>query len=313
MNPNFAASYNRAPDWKWKRAQSIVDGTGPVSTAYWDTEKGHQWIQKAEAFLRSHNQEPNPVINNDLIILYGDLYTAWSIYSDTTTSHFRWELEAMILARVEREELAIRADVPIAVITAYEELFFDVRSKLDAAESYILNFVIGPEVQRIHERSIGALWKLFGYYQGPEVLKAVMSRTVNPTNAMTPDAVGARLNEDIAGSFKIACAIAAKKAGGGSMADRQLLQLFAKVMEVDKMEDLSSGSAKGQIAEHINAMLGTLRLSVGAIPSHNPLSDYKDKPVEPQFQELVSLTLNGTADSIKEAEEFKFPVPCAAK
>ena len=93
------------------------------------------------------------------------------------------------------------------------------------------------------------------------------------------------------------------------MADRQLLQLFAKVMEVDKMEDLSSGSSKGQIAEHIQAMLGTLGLSVGGIPKTNPLSDYKHKPVEPQFHELVSLTLTGEAESLKEAADFKFPIP----
>ncbi|MBQ9691818.1 MAG: hypothetical protein IJV70_01515 [Clostridia bacterium] len=307
MNSDFAASFNRSPDWKWKRAQSIVSGSGPAATPFWDTENGCQWIRRAEAFLQSLAREEDPVINNELIIMYGDIYTAWSIYTDTS-SNYRFELEGMILARVEREELAVRIDIPIAAITAFEELFFDVRGKLES-ESYILNYVIGPDIQRLKESNVGALWKLFGYYQGPEVLRAVISRTVNPTFAMTPDAVGARLNEDIAGSFKISCAIAAKKAGGGNMADRQLLQLFAKVMEVDKMEDLSSGSSKGQIAEHIQAMLGTLGLSVGGIPKTNPLSDYKHKPVEPQFHELVSLTLTGEAESLKEAADFKFPIP----
>lgn len=306
MDPNFVAAYNRSPAWKWNRAQSIVDGTGPASTDYWDTAAGSRWINRAAGYIESYHREPDPVRNNELIVLYADIYGAHSMYTDDST-HFREELEAMILARVETEVLAQKIDVPVATIRAYEELFFDVRGKLETAESYILNFVIGPEIQRLSENTIGPLWKLFGYYQGPEVLKALISRTINPNFAAAPDDVAARLNEDINGSFKIACAIAAKKPAGGDRRDRDLLQLFTKIMEVDKMEDMSSGSAKGQIAAHVGAVVSTLNLSVGGSASgHSALPAGSG---EPQFSELVSLAFTGTAPSYETTKDFTFPTP----
>lgn len=307
MNADFAAAYNRSPDWKWKRASSIVEGTGIPATPYWDTDNGYNWIQRAVAFIESSRREPNPVLNEELFILHGDIFTAHSIYTETE-GYYRQELEAMILARVEREDLARRIDVPIAVITAYEELFFDVRSKLDTAESYILHYVIGPEVQNLKSNSYGALWKLFGYYEGPEILRAVISKTVNPQFCMTPDAVGARLNEDITGSFKIACAIAAKKEGCGNMGDKQLIQMFTKIMEVDKMEDLSSGSSKGQMAEHIAAILTTLGLTAGGTRVYKAAVQ-PDKTAEPQFKELVDIALTGSSKDFESAQDFKFPPP----
>lgn len=307
MDADFAAAYNRSPAWKWKRASSIVDGTGVPTTPYWDTENGYNWIQRAVGFAESMRREQNPVLNEELIIMYGDIFTAYSIYTETE-GYYRQELEAMILARVGRDELARRIDVPIAAITAFEELFFDVRGKLDSAESYILHYVIGPEVQNLKSNSFGALWKLFGYYQGPEVLRAVISKTVNPQFCMTPDAVGARLNEDITGSFRIACAIAAKKEGCGNMGDKQLIQMFTKIMEVDKMEDLSSGSSKGQMAEHMAAVLQTLGLTAGGTREHRS-AVYPGKTAEPQFQELVEIALTGSSKDFQDAQDFKFPAP----
>lgn len=307
MTANFSAAYNRSPAWKWNRAQEIVNEDGIPATASWDTAKGAQWIERLTGYIRSYERESDPIRNHELIILYGDIYNAHSIFTDTG-SLFRQELEAMILARVTPEELALKIDVPVTTILAYEESFFDVRSKLESAESYILHYVIGPEIQNLRHDSFGPLWKLFGYYQGPEVLRALVSRTVNPQFCMTPDAVGARLNEDISGSFKLACAVAAKRKGGGSMGDKQLLQLFNKVMEVDKMADLSSGSSRGQIADHISAMLSTMALTVGGTSSPTPASD-PSVSGEPQFHEFVEMTLHGESDTFKEAQNFEFPKP----
>ena len=305
MNPNFATAYNRAPDWKFKRAQTIVNGTGIDTTPYWDTENGSYWIRRAVDYLNSYNREPDPIRNNDLIVLYADIYTAHSMYLDRD-SYFRCELEAMILARAEREELAIRIDVPVSCIIAYEELFFDVRSKLNGADSYIMNYVIGPELQNIRDNSYGVIWKLFGYKRGPEVLKAVISRTVDPKFAATADAVGSNLNEDIVGSFKVAAAIEAKKSGSGNRGSREMLATFVKMLEVDKQEDLSSGSSKGQIGDHINALLKTLGLTVGQDVG---VTGKTNTSGEPQFTELVDLMVRGKSDSFEAEKDFQFPVP----
>lgn len=308
MNNVFAAAYNRAPDWKWKRVLSILKGDGVPATPFWDTESGCEWIKRACEFKKSYDKESNPAINNELIIMYPDILSAYSMYTDKET-FFRQELEAMILARMEPEALAYRADVPVAVITAYEELFFDVRRKLDN-KSYIVHYVIGPEMQNLKADSYGPLWKLFGYLSGPEVLDAIITKTVNPQFALTPDAVGSRLNEDISGSFKVAAAIAAKKRGGGNQADRQLLQLFAKIMEVDKMEDLSSGSSRGQMEEHMLAAFSAAGLTVGGTNFYNPAVNTQ-KSGEPRFPELVEMTLKGQSESFESEDDFKFPIPKA--
>lgn len=311
MNSDFAAAFNRSPDWKWRRVMSIIKGDGAPATAYWDTENGYQWIIRALGFMKSYKRERNPMYNEELITLYGDIYTAYQMHEDNET-HFRYELEAMILARVEREELAIRSDTTIAVITAYEELFFDVRSKLNSASSYIINYVIGPDLQNLRNDSYGPLWKFYGYKYGPEVLQAIILKCVNPQFALTPDSVGAQLNEDISGSFKVACSIASKMRGGGSHADRELLQMFTKMMEVDKMADMSSGSSKGQILEHIEAMVRPMMATVGGTVGYNPAVNPKVSG-EPQFSEYIDLSVRGKSATFEEEQDFKFPQPKVKK
>ena len=120
MNENFVGAYNRSPRWKWNRAESIVKEGGLETTALRDTEKGYEWISRAVSYLRCYEVNSNPHSNIDLIVLYGDIYTAHDIFQGENNL-FRAELEASVLARMDDAKLAVHTGVPMKAIRAYKD------------------------------------------------------------------------------------------------------------------------------------------------------------------------------------------------
>ena len=113
-------AYNRSPRWKWNRAESIVKEGGLETTALRDTEKGYEWISRAVSYLRCYEVNSNPHSNIDLIVLYGDIYTAHDIFQGENNL-FRAELEASVLARMDDAKLAVHTGVPMKAIRAYKD------------------------------------------------------------------------------------------------------------------------------------------------------------------------------------------------
>lgn len=202
-------------------------------------------------------------------------------------------------------ELSVYTGVPMKAIRAYKELFFDVEDKINQ-KSYIEHYVIGSDIQNLQEDNYETIWKLFGYHLGPKVLQAIVSRTVNPRYCQSADSVNASLKEDIMGSFQIACAVASKHPAGGTAATKHLTGLFAKFMEVDKMEDLSSSS--NQLIEHIKALIGSLQFTVGGTyPSDNPMQLYHGSSCEPTLEDLIEISAKGKSEAMDEASGIKYP------
>jgi hypothetical protein len=86
----------------------------------------------------------------------------------------RWELEARLLARQTDDEISVRCGLPPEVVFCYEELFFNVRCRLEAW-GWICNQVIGPGLQnRFADHEVGPLWLAFAYHGGPLVLDALL-------------------------------------------------------------------------------------------------------------------------------------------
>ena len=74
------------------------------------------------------------------------------------------------------DEIAAAMNLPAAaVVSAYEETFFSVRSRLQASD-YILHEVIGYSPFRgFEEGDLQTLWGYFGYAAGPKILELVMA------------------------------------------------------------------------------------------------------------------------------------------
>lgn len=312
MAKNYCFAWDRIPNWKWDRATHILNNTQPESSIELDSENGSFWINRAVAFQRALARNPDPLRNQDLIVLYGDIFTAYEIYKDSA-SLFRDELEALILARVEIDELAIEAGITRKTVRAYEELFFDVTDKLDN-KMYVLHQVIGPNIQNIAKTDHAVIWKLFGYCYGPEMVRALVSRTVNPQICATPDTVESALEADVIKSIKLAAAVAAKHPDGGDRYQKRLMDTFSRFMEIDKMEDFSQGSDQAQVWKHVLAMMNSLSFSVGlqnvktgAPVKKNASTRYLSTSVDLSQAELVDLGITGEAPDAEKAADLKYP------
>lgn len=301
----------RAPDWKWKRVLAIEAGDASPASITMDGRHNYEWISRASGFWRSYSKDPNPAYNTDLIGLYGDIYLAYNIFTDTETL-FKPELEARVLARVESEEIAVLSGNPLEAIVAYEELFFDVRNRLDQ-KSYIMHYVIGKDLQNLTPEKLDKLWKLFGYFYGPKVLDAFISRTVSPQMCTTDDAVESTLETDAMRSLKVSAAIAGKHPFGGTREQKRLFDTLIHLMEVNKMADMSKNSSSAIIMSHIGTMLDNLSFSVGEqdpeTKKHkkNAITRYMHTNGELKTDELLDASFTGESGMPDDWKDFRFP------
>lgn len=90
------------------------------------------------------------------------------------TPRQRAELEARLLAGQSDEQIAPRCGLPAAAVSAYHDLFFDVRDDLEA-DGYIYGLIVGLEVDaKLSEQDEGVLLKLLGYAHGPAMIDAAL-------------------------------------------------------------------------------------------------------------------------------------------
>lgn len=309
----YSFSVDRAPDWKWQRVLGIREGTQPEATVNLDTAEGAYWINRAFDFYSSYLCDSDPLSNTELICLYGDIYQAYRIFTDTE-SLFRWELEASVLANVESAEIAVSVGSTEAVIVAYEELFFDVRSRLDRP-SYIRNYIIGTNVQTIDYKDYDKLWKHYAYDNGGyEVLKAVIKGSINPPIATTPDMVVECLEKDISNSVRLQASAISKNLPRAYKEKGSIVDAAIELMRLDKMEDAASGGATGDILKHIEAMFEQLPWSVGGTDpmekkpvKPTPVSRYLSTPVELKIGEVVDASIAGSAEEAEAMLDVKYP------
>lgn len=320
MAAPYAFSYNRSPKWVWDRATGIREGTQAGTNPLLDTEEGAAWIERAIAFQQCYAVERDPLLNQELIIKHGDIYDAFSIYSGDRDSFLRWDIEASILAQVSTEDIAVDCGLPCSSVYAYERIFFDVRDKL-SEQRYIIHTVFGPGIREKLKDDIGLAWKYYGYFYGPIMLRAMISRVIDPQICATSDSVTATLKDDIRGSFYIQCAELSKYKQNSQYAPKQYLELFTKISEVDKMADNSGTSHVEQIANHLEAMMEQMPFSIGGETigkdgksgKMSAENKYLSTSNDLTHEQIIDISLTGKSDSADELSGFKFPEPVKAK
>lgn len=176
----------RVPDWRWQRAGEVVDSGGRIVR-----RRDDALVREACKFRRLLARCQSDEDRLEALDACPELFEAWTIYDagEDPIEH-RWELEARLLSGQSLEDISLATGTPINVIRCYEQMFFDVLSRLKHA-SLIIHSVIGQSVQvGLAERDYDVLWKLFGYFAGPHVLEAIMFKFIAP--AKVTNATGVR-------------------------------------------------------------------------------------------------------------------------
>lgn len=141
-------------DWRWRRAMFRVETKSRRQLGADD-----EWVRRAARYLRELRKGFDRAVRVD-----PDVTAAQQLAGQHSLNRF--EFEARILARQPANEIASRCCLATNVIEVYENLFFDVRDRLDTP-SWITHQVLGPKTwQPLDRDDIEFAWKVFGYQYG---------------------------------------------------------------------------------------------------------------------------------------------------
>lgn len=307
----FIAAVNplRPPDWRWRRAMSILEANGTPASRRRDSPVGFKWINRATAFLRERARCQNDTELAVLAERRPEIFWAYWVWN--SQNPIKHAIEAHILARGTDYTIGYRCNMPPKVIDAYESLFFNVRDKLQH-RSYILNCVIGPAIHRgLSEREYDLLWKLYGYFLGPCIVDALESKFVNTAWCSNPAALGAAVMDDAIGTLKLKAAIATKTVQVNHQTQLALMEAFTKFVEIERSTD-SAGKAQEQILDHISAMMTTLPFNVGGRVSRtvsmSPVDAYEKTAIELTYEETMRLSVRQPIAHQAILKNLTFPV-----
>ena len=163
----------RPPAWRWFRAADLADNRQSAE------EGDDGWVRQALRFCLRLRQSPGAAGQEALAQDMPALYQAHSLFTGPP-SLTRWEIEARLLTDEPFDRIALKCGSTPAVITAYEQFFFCIRDRLEAA-GYLVNVVLGGDLlTRLREDDVGKTLKLFAFGGGVAVLEAVLEYFRHP-------------------------------------------------------------------------------------------------------------------------------------
>jgi hypothetical protein len=167
----IACDHNRPPDWRWRRAQWLC-GHGRYFCRRRDDELTGQALRYLRLLKRSSNNARRT---------FPSLHSAHQLHESngSITVH----LLGRVLANQSATEISLRTGLDAAVIETYEDLFFDVRAHLGAADWVFAKAIFGGSLK---QDSRAVLYKRFGYVGGPALLDAVHSYLIGGENPFLP-------------------------------------------------------------------------------------------------------------------------------
>lgn len=284
----------RPADWRWQRTIGVLNHTQPNPTRRRDDAGGFKWIRSALRFKIAYDA----CGDNDLRkfeLADSDPALFWAHWMWQQDNHsIKSAVEAYILARQTDFEIGYNCGIPPQVVEAYEEVFFNVREKLNHRE-YILHCVLGPSIQKgLTESSYDLLWKMYGYFCGPHLLAGLISKFPVPIWCQTPDAVSAAIQDDAISTLKLKAAIATKTVPVNGHTQLALMEQFTKFVEVERSTE-TSGRAQDQVMEHISVMMSNLPFFAGPNPPNavdgSPMAEYDQGGVELTYSEQMRVAV----------------------
>ena len=296
LNASFSNPF-RVPNWRWLRAAGYLAGEQLAPTRKRDGVPGYRWVKRAAQFQRALERcAGNQLALHRLAESDSAIFWAYWAHEDTN-SMMRWQIEAHLLARATDWEVAFSAGVHPSIIEAYEALFFNIRERLNHT-GYIMHCAIGPAAQRgLAAREFDTLWKLYGYFNGPAMLQALITKFPSPGWCSSPDAVSAALQDDAISTLKLKATLAAKTVPINAETQLELLHIFTKFVEVERTTD-TVGKAQGQLMDHVAAMMKSLPFNVNGrdprqdhqmIPA-DPLTPFRESAVELSYAEVLAVS-----------------------
>jgi hypothetical protein len=303
---HYYDSASRRTDWAWQRAINIDESNDSPPTRVRDTPAGYAAIKLAMRFRSRLLSATGMADFRQLQEQFPNIYAAYSLF--VSAGPDKCSLEANILTGRDLAEIALRCNMPFKAVQLYEQLFFNVRDKLDKPD-YILHCVIRPLLLAgTTEMTIDMMWKIYAYYFGEHVLYAVQSTVTNPTRAQTMEGVGAAIRDDVVNTMCMQAAIAAKTLRVTDKNQLRVLDMFSSYLEIAK-ENSMAGRAQDTLMHAIQQMVEHLPIGIGRqalLVSHPNTKAYDHSAIELTVNELSHVTVHGDIPGRDEVLEMTF-------
>ena len=169
---DFSAANPRRPvDWRWQRAGRLLElglrwsrrrDDGPTRMA----KEYRAGLRRCRAAAdRRRLERKMPAVAGAIAIAEGEPTT-------------RWAVEARLLAGEPIDDIARKTALTPRAVATFEELFFNVRDRLEN-RGYLIHIAVGL-YPTPREPDPGLVWRLFGLLGGPVVLDALIDGDYGP-------------------------------------------------------------------------------------------------------------------------------------
>jgi hypothetical protein len=216
----------RSPEWRWELISLLREGAR-TRGVYRD-----DLINLSVRLLRAYDRCENELDIARLRARDPDFFHAYQIQTSSSLQ-FKEELKSRILANESREAISEKCSVSLRTLELFEEIYFDVRSRLKSA-GFIVHKVIGENIQYgLTERLITKLWCWVGYMYGAHALDWLIYHNSRGPQTLEISQLKEGVKEEIMSSMLRKQFIASKTIPVSLNTQIPLLDMFLRKQELD--------------------------------------------------------------------------------
>jgi hypothetical protein len=151
------------PEWRYTRSRSLnTEGVVHFRSSE------DPWVAQFVSFLRRYG-EATPQTMGDVEYQFPDIHWAFRVYSMEIRGP-RYHLEAMTLTGLPVDEIAEYLGLPMAVVLAYEQLFFDLRRHVERPEAIRTYIAAKARARGMRDMDPDPFWKRVALSEGETML-----------------------------------------------------------------------------------------------------------------------------------------------
>jgi len=301
----------RAPDWRSARVFELLDAQPTALRP--NRRRDDQYVRAYYRFVTRYEAQADQYARMTLFNADPALYYAHEMYMHSDVE-WRAILEGFLLTNESYEEIGQRISVTPFALDWYERLFFHVRDRLNSpvwVSKAILGLCDGESDSRAPTPDGTAslpqrlmLYRLFGYYGGPEVLSVVATGHKRATDMPRTSAeVSSWFDE----TFKLLLRSRAAQAAQLLTVNKyNVMELMRMHMDVIAADVANGNQVKEEFEKGMHAFLERIPWSVarqGAKDLEGQAQQYAMTAVEPTWEEQLMLRDDQTPQQLALAQQ----------
>jgi hypothetical protein len=296
----------RDPQWRYERCLKLVEHRPRPLNA--SPRRDDEYVRRYRKFLLRFLRDESEEARAALFPLDPALFYAHLIHHHPDRE-WRSIAQARLLSGATDDEIAQLSGTLPETINLYEQLFFNVRDRLDNKD-WIVKTILGTVTQRSsnrydtmtdHQRD--SLYKLFGYFGGPVILDVIISGFASKDLPTSPKHVSGWFDRTMKTLIKRRATIEAHRFEVDKFKVMELMHIHLSIITSEK--ESGSGPAT-DYDKCISEMLTQTPWGV-AKKGFRQLNQDQQKfalsPVEPRADEQMQLAFGKVPATLIEREE----------